>query len=162
MEAGPYRSNPSGEKAGPVIARERKGNSAEIELGINCLSEKYIALNEFFDLHMQIRTFAEATRENYLYMWNHFVREDLGRRSVTQIRKSDILKFYAKHKENGMANGTIHIFQKLLRPSFQLAVDDHIISENPADGCCKNYPEEDADRACIDRRTDGNIYGLSV
>ena len=82
-------------------------------------------------------------------MWNHFVREDLGRRSVTQIRKSDILKFYAKHKGNGMANGTIHIFQKLLRPSFQLAVDDHIISENPADGCCKNYPEEDADRPAL-------------
>src|SRR5699024_4087563 len=89
------------------------------------------------------------TRENYLYTWNHFLRDDLGKRPVTQIRKSDILRFYAKHKENGMANGTIHIFQKLLRPSFQLAVDDHIISENPADGCCKNYPEEDADKPAL-------------
>ena len=103
----------------------------------------------FFDLHMQIRTFADATRENYLYMWNHFVRDDLGRRSVTQIRKSDILKFYAKHKENGVGKRYDPYLSEVVKTSFQLAVDDHIISENPADGCCKNYPEEDADKSAL-------------
>ena len=144
----PTDPTPPGKRQDLSLREKEKEIQQKLNSGL-IVSPKSITLNEFFDLHMQIRTFADATRENYLYMWNHFLRDDLGKRPVTQIRKSDILRFYAKHKENGMANGTIHIFQKLLSPSFQLAVDDHIISENPADGCCKNYPEEDADKPAL-------------
>ena len=144
----PTDPTPPGKRYDLSLREKEKKIQQKLNSGL-IVSPKSITLNEFFDLHMQIRTFADATRANYLYMWKHYLRDDLGKRPVTQIKKSDILKFYAKHKEEGMANGTIHVFQKMLRPSFQLAVDDHVIGENPANGCCKNYPEEDAEKEAL-------------
>lgn len=139
---------PSGKRRDLSLREKEKEIQQKLNAGL-IVSGKSRTLNEFFDLHMEIGTFADATRENYLYMWKKFVKEDLGRKPVTTIRKSDILRFYAKHKERGLANGTIQIFQKMIRPSLQLAVDDHIISDNPANGCCKNYPEEDTDKQAL-------------
>lgn len=139
---------PSGKRRDLSLREKEKEIQQKLNAGL-IVSGKSRTLNEFFDLHMEIGTFADATRENYLYMWKKFVKDDLGRKSVTTIRKSDILRFYAKHKERGLANGTIQIFQKMIRPSLQLAADDHIISDNPANGCCKNYPEEDTDKQAL-------------
>ena len=139
---------PSGKRRDLSLREKEKEIQQKLNAGL-IVSGKSRTLNEFFDLHMEIGTFADATRENYMYMWKKFVKDDLGRKSVTTIRKSDILRFYAKHKERGLANGTIQIFQKMIRPSLQLAADDHIISDNPANGCCKNYPEEDTDKQAL-------------
>lgn len=139
---------PSGKRAGLSLREKEKIIQQKLDAGLR-VKPKEITLNDFFGLHMQIRTFADATRENYTYMWNRFVRDDIGKKAVTDIKKSDILRFYARHKDKGLENGTIQIFQKLIRPAIQLAVDDYIISNNPADGCCKNYPEEDTDKQAL-------------
>lgn len=72
-------------------------------------------------------------------MWEKYVKDSIGKKLASKIKKSDILRFYALRKEQGMDNGIIQIFHKMIHPSLQIAVEDHIIRGNPSDGCCKNY-----------------------
>lgn len=110
------------------------------------VSAQKTTLNELFILHMSLVELSNATRENYNYMWDKFVKDSLGKAEVDKLKKSDILKFYSDKKKSGMADGTIQMFQKMIKPSLQLAVEDHLIRSNPAAGCCKKYAGEDADK----------------
>lgn len=144
----PTDPTPAGKR--PDLSLREKEDEIQKKLGEGIIvSPKNKTLNNFFELHMEISVLADSTKENYFYMWNRFIRNDIGGKSVTAIKKSDILRFYAKHREAGLANGTIQMFQKMLRPSLQLAVEDHIIRDNPANGCCKDYPETDTDKEAL-------------
>lgn len=61
---------------------------------------------------------------------------------VTEIRKSDVLRFYKSCADKGYKNGTIQIFHKIIHPALELAMDDYIIARNPAKGCIKEYPAD--------------------
>jgi integrase len=60
------------------------------------------------------------------------------------IVKSDILRFYNGLVKKGFKNGTIQLFQNIIYPCFQLAVDDNIIRTNPAKDCMKEFSKNDA------------------
>ena len=96
-------------------------------------------INETFDRYMLIKhDLRESTRSNYLYMWNHFVREGFGDRKIADIKFSDILQFYNYLvDEKGLSVSTLETVHGLLHPTFQLAVRDDIIRKNPADGVMK-------------------------
>lgn len=98
-------------------------------------------LNEQFERYMRIHTnIAETTRQNYRYMWRKFIEDTpLGRMPICKVKKSDILAFYSKCSAQGLENGTIQIFQKMLHPSLELAVEEDEIRKNPAKGCMKDY-----------------------
>lgn len=108
------------------------------------VSAKKTTLNQLFKIHMEIVKLSNATRENYQYMWKKFVQNTLGVRNVQTLKKSDILIFYSDMKKRGLADGTIQIFHKMIHPSLQLAVEDHIIRDNPSDKCCREYSGKDA------------------
>ena len=44
------------------------------------------------------------------------------------------------HEECDFAVGTIQLYQNLIFPAFQMAVDDDVIRKNPCVGCMKDYP----------------------
>ena len=44
------------------------------------------------------------------------------------------------HEECDFAVGTIQLYQNLIFPAFQMAVDDDLIRKNPCVGCMKDYP----------------------
>lgn len=59
---------------------------------------------------------------------------------ICKVKKSDILKYYAYlYNERGFSVGSIQLYQNLLYPAFQLAVDDSIIRLNPCKNCMKEY-----------------------
>lgn len=102
-----------------------------------------ISLNEQIERYLKTkRKLKKSTRENYEYYFRHSIKDSvIGKMRVSDIRKSDILLFYADMSDNGMAAGTIKILQKIIRPALQLAVDDGILLKNPADGCTKDYED---------------------
>ena len=59
--------------------------------------------------------------------------------NINNIKKAHILKYYKQLSDQGLANSTIAIFQKIIRPSFQLAVDSDLLAKNPANNCMKDY-----------------------
>ena len=56
---------------------------------------RYITVNELFDLWKVLkRGLKNNTFENYQYMYNTFVRNNLGKRRISTLKKSDVKRFY--------------------------------------------------------------------
>lgn len=93
-------------------------------------------VNFLFDRYISTKTeLRSTTRSNYLYTWNHFIRDTFGKKKVKDVKYSDVLYFYTDllHNQNLKIN-TLENINTVLRPAFQLAVRDDIIRKNPVDG----------------------------
>jgi len=78
-------------------------------------------------------------------MWkNHIETSFLGNMKICDTVKSDVFKFYNELTRKGLRNGTIQLFQNIIFPCLQLAVDDNIIRTNPAKDCMKEFSGNDA------------------
>lgn len=96
-------------------------------------------INDTFDRYMSTKyDLRETTRSNYLYVWDHFIRDTFGKKKIAETKYSDILQFYLYLlNEADIALGTLDSIHCLLHPTFQLAVRDEIIRKNPSDGVIK-------------------------
>lgn len=127
---------PSGKRDCQPLREMEKEIKADIESGIRHTD---MTLNQAFEISMTLKKLALSTKENYNYFWNRFVKDSLGRKKITDIKKTDIASLYRQCSERGLADGSIQILQKMIFPALQLAVDDDYIRKNPAYGCCKDY-----------------------
>lgn len=101
-----------------------------------------MTLNEQFLTYMRTKTrLALATRNNYMGIWEKHIKDSkLGQMKINDIKKSHILQFYSSLVEEcGMSDGTIQLYQNILYPCFELAVDDDMIRKNPCKGCMKDF-----------------------
>lgn len=104
--------------------------------GINTAMARKLTLNEYFDKYIENKVgLKQSTLTNYKYMYNKYVAGTLGKSKITQIRYSDILRFYnhlimnLKFKPNSM-----EVLHTVLHPTFNMAVRDGYIRLNPTDG----------------------------
>ena len=104
--------------------------------GINFYIAGKADVNFLFDRYISTKSeLRSTTYTNYTYMWNHFIRDTLGKRKIKDVKYSEILYFYNDLVTNqGMAINTLETINTILRPTFQLAVRDDIIRKNPVDG----------------------------
>ena len=74
-------------------------------------------------------------------MWEKNIKGSfLGKMKLCDVKKSDIQKLYADyHLNKKFSPGTIQLYQNLLYPAFQMAVDDSVIRLNPCRNCMKDY-----------------------
>lgn len=93
-------------------------------------------LNDVFDRYMSTKYDLRATtRSNYLYMYNHFVRDGFGERRIADIKYSDVMYFYYYLlNDKQLQANTVDTIHTVLHPTFQLAVRDDIIRKNPTEG----------------------------
>lgn len=103
-------------------------------------------LNQQFERYMGSKpNLANSTFENYWHFWNKHIKDSIiGNKKLSEIRKSDILFFYTNLKKDGIRNTSIQLYQNILYPCFQLAVDDNIIRSNPCKDCMKEFSEDDS------------------
>lgn len=102
------------------------------------------SLNDTFDRYLSAKhNLRESTRSNYIYTYDHYVRDTFGRKKIAEIKFSDVLQFYY-HLLNqvNISLGTLDTVHCLLHPTFQLAVRDEIIRNNPSDGVMKEISRE--------------------
>lgn len=95
-----------------------------------------ITLNEMFDLYMSGKDeLKQSTRTNYKYMYNNYIKEELGYRKITTIKYSDIKRFYnSLIRDRNFKPNSMEIVNTILHPVFTLAVRDGYIRTNPTDG----------------------------
>ena len=68
-------------------------------------------------------------------MYDRFVRNEFGNRRIETIKYSDVLYFYYYLiNDKGLQINTLETIHTVLHPTFQLAVKDDIIRNNPSDG----------------------------
>ncbi len=104
--------------------------------GLDLYAAGKATINDTFDRYMATKyDLRESTRSNYLYTYDHFIRDDFGRKKIVDIKFSDVLHYYYYLlNEKDIALGTLDSIHCLLHPTFQLAVRDDIIRKNPSDG----------------------------
>mgnify|MGYP004695337291 CR=1 FL=1 len=96
--------------------------------------DKKTTVNQMFERFRQLKKVAvrENTFCNYIYMYEMYCAETIGKRRVTEVKKSDIRAFYAYlHEERGLKPATVDSVHTVLIQVFELACDDCLIATNP-------------------------------
>lgn len=100
------------------------------------IGEDNITLNDVYEMWKKDKnTLKQTTKGNYVYMYEHFVKEEFGWRKLRDIRKSDVRRFY-----NGLLDtkrmkiNTLDSVHTVIHQLFNLAIDDLYIKINPSDG----------------------------
>lgn len=103
--------------------------------GISTHLAKNSTLNERFDLYIKSKIgLKPSTKQNYIYMYDRFVRKDIGRMSMGDIQYSIIKNFYIRLIETkGLKPNSMETIHTILNPVFDEAVLDGIVRSNP---CC--------------------------
>ena len=120
-----------------VTLREKEAELTKNQLdGLDIYIAGKATVNFVFDRYMKLKAnLRQTTRSNYLYMYDRFVRNTFGNKKIADIRFSDVLQFYnCLLQQQEMQINTLESIHTLLRPTFQLAVRDGIIRNNPTDG----------------------------
>lgn len=74
----------------------------------------------------------ESTRTGYKTVINFLEKDSFGAKRIDSVRLSDAKKWLIKlQEENNKSYSTIHTIRGVLRPAFQMAVDDELIKKNP-------------------------------
>ena len=117
--------------------REREEQLIKDQLdGLDIYVAGSATVNFVFDRYISTKSELRATtRTNYKYMYDRFVRDGFGKKKIAAVKFSDVLQFY-HHLLNDkkIQVNTLEIIQTVLHPTFQLAVRDNIIRNNPSDG----------------------------
>jgi len=75
-----------------------------------------------------------STKAGYNTVQKFLDKNEFGSRKIGTIRTSDAKLFLIKlQQEGGKSYSSIHTIRGVLRPAFQLAVDDDILVKNPFD-----------------------------
>ena len=125
--------------------REKEAKLMKDQLdGLDLYVAGKASVNDTFDRYMSTKyNLRESTKSSYLYTYDHYVRDTFGKKRIADIKYSDVLQFYYYLlNEVKISLGTLDTVHCLLHPTFQLAVRDEIIPNNPTDGVMKEISRE--------------------
>jgi len=71
------------------------------------------------------------TMANYRFVQNVLDKEAFGHIKINKVKLSDVKIFLIKLQKEGKGYSSIHVIRGVLRPAFQMAVDDEMLSRNP-------------------------------
>lgn len=71
------------------------------------------------------------TEANYNFVINIIAKEDFGRMRIDKVHLSDAKAWLIRLQKDGRGYSTIHSIRGVVRPAFQMAVDDDLIRKNP-------------------------------
>ena len=79
----------------------------------------------------QKRGVKHNTQANYNFVINVIKKEDFGAKRIDTIKLSDAKTWLIKLQDDGSGYSSIHSIRGVVRPAFQMAVDDDLINKNP-------------------------------
>ncbi len=96
---------------------------------------RFVTINDMYEVWKDLkRGLKNNTFENYKYMYETFVEPTFGHERLSQVKKSDVKRFYNNLADNrGLKASTIVGVHTVLHQVLQMAVDDSYIRTNPAD-----------------------------
>lgn len=97
-------------------------NYAAGEVSVADLVDRYMSLK---------RDIGHNTKRAYGTVINRIKESEFGQMKVRNVKLSDAKRFYIDLHDTGSKRNTISIFHSVLRPTFEMAVDDDMIRKNP-------------------------------
>ena len=103
------------------------------------VESRTMTLNDMFERWSEVkRGLKDNTFQNYSYMYKSFVKGDLGKMRLSQIRHSDVRRFYnSLYEAKNLKVSTIDNIQTILHQIFEMAVQDQYLRFNPSDNALK-------------------------
>lgn len=93
---------------------------------------KNITVVELVDRYLKTKTgVRDSTRAGYKTVQRILQKEAFGGKKISQIKVSDAKLFLIKLQSDGRGYSSIHSIRGVLRPAFQMAVDDDVLHKNP-------------------------------
>ena len=119
-----------------VVLREKeKALIKDLDDGLDALSASTMTLNDLYDRYISQKfNLKPTTKSNYIYTYNHFVRDSFGKRKIADIKYSDIKKFYFHLlNDEGIKPTTLDTVHCQIHPAFKLAMREDLVRNNPSD-----------------------------
>lgn len=102
--------------------------------GLDVYVNGYADINYVFDKYISTkRNLKSTTYSNYVYTYDHFIRDGFGKRKIASVNYSDVIIYYNSLLDDGLSISTVDNIHSVLHPTFKLAVLDRVISVNPTD-----------------------------
>ncbi len=107
---------------------------------IDTYTAQTTTLNDRFSIYMESKiNLRRSTRENYMYIYDKYVRDSVGRMRMCDINYSIIQRLYNEMiTKNGFKPNSMESLHTILNPIFDRAVWDNLIESNP---CTKAMKE---------------------
>ena len=123
---------PAGKKPCLSLREMEKQLGKDLESQLDPIKQE-MTVNELLERYLATKTAAKPnTLTNYNFVRNIMAKEDFGSKKIKNIKMSDAKLFLIKlQKKDGRGYSTIKTVRGLLRPAFQMAVDDDILLKNP-------------------------------
>jgi len=97
-------------------------NSEGADITVLDLVKKYVS---------QKRGVRYNTQRSYNSIINLVIKEEFGKLKINKVKLSDAKLWLIKLQEDGRGYSTIHAVRGVIKPAFQMAVDDDLIRKNP-------------------------------
>ena len=111
------------EKEDEIEDKLRDGVIAGSRLTVGELVKQYI------DLKHNLK---HTTATNYDVSYRHILASSFSHLQVQEVTKSAVKQFYIELSDGGLGFSSIETLAKVLKPAFNQAVEDEIITKNPA------------------------------
>lgn len=127
-------------EADPVPAHRRKDiplrekEKQVMSLFMQGISGSDMTVVELVERYISLKSgVKQSTLANYKTVINNLKKTEFAYRHVDQVKLSDAKMFLISLQRNGLGYSSIHNIRGVLRPAFQMAVDDDMILKNPFD-----------------------------
>ena len=91
-----------------------------------------ITVEELINRYLATKTGVKPnTQMNYNFVRNLMKNEPFNRKKISEVKVSDAKLFLIKLQQDGKGYSTVKTVRGVLRPAFQMAMDDDLIIKNP-------------------------------
>lgn len=122
---------PAGKKE-CVSLREQIEKLQKKQLLYGKYSESSYTVLDLVERYIGLKTgVRKSTQAGYKTVINVLKKEEFGSRKISDIRISDAKLWLIQMQKSGRGYSSIHTIRGVLRPAFQMAVDDDVLLKNP-------------------------------
>ena len=123
---------PAGKKPCLALREMEKQINMQLEALPN-MADGNMTVCELVDRYIKTKTgVRKSTKLGYGTVQRTLAKESFGKKAIKNIKTSDAKLFLIKmQQENKKSFSTIHTIRGVLRPAFQMAVDDDVLMKNP-------------------------------
>ena len=121
--------------AGKKLCLSLRELEKQIGYDLDSLSDptgKNMTVEELVERYLSTKTGVKPnTLANYKFVKNLMKKEPFNGKKISQVKTSDAKLFLIKLQQDGRRYSTIKTVRGVLRPAFQMAVDDDVLRKNP-------------------------------
>lgn len=124
-------SVPKGKRKDVSLREKEKQLQREWDAGLTPKGGNMTVLELVRRYIQQKRGVRHNTMANYNFVINVIAKEPFGQLRIDQVKLSDAKAWLIKLQDDGRGYSSIHSIRGVVRPAFQMAVDDDLIRKNP-------------------------------